>query len=193
MRRGIIIGLFLAPWLWAMAQEEQIKYEREERVRVNIVPALAGEFVEGCGFTERLKWYCEYSQDGISYEAKVKREGIKYSIEFDEEGQLQDVELSTKWESIPQSTQMQIAQYLDSTFQNHRIKKIQKQWTGPAPDLQKLIRQEDSATNYSTQYEFVLRGKVKGKTYWYEILFNEEGLLLRRSIFVPRNTDNLDY
>ncbi len=193
MRHSIIIGFLLAPWFWVMAQQDQIKYEREERVRVNIVPGPAGDFVEGCGFTERIKWYYEYSQNGNSYEAKVKQDGIKYSIEFDDQGKLEDVEFVIDWDDIPTGTKNQIEQYLDSTFQRYRLKKIQQQWTGTPAELQKLIRKESANSGYSTQYEIVMRGKTDGDTHWYEILFSAEGSLLRRSVFVPRNTDNLDF
>jgi len=193
MRRSIAISICLSVYLLSYSQQDQLKYEREEKVKVNIIPAPVGDFVEGCGFTERVIYYREYSQDGISYEAKVRQDGIQYSIEFDDQGTLQDVELGIKWDSIPESTQAQIRQYLDSAFQRHRLKKIQQQWTGPAMELQKLIREADSGNHYSTQYEIVLRGRTNGKTDWYEILFSEEGKLVRRSVFVPRNTDNLDY
>lgn len=193
MRRLFTLWSILIACQLAYSQQEQIKYEQEDRVKSDQVPASALAFVADCGFTERIKWYREQSQNGRSFEAKVKQNGYRYSIEFDSLGQLEDVELDIKWDSIPQGTSSQIAQNLQTLFTRHRIQKIQLQWTGSDENLKTLIRQEPLSQGYTITYEIVLRGTDPNGTQWYEMLFDEAGQLLRKSRFVPRNTDNLDY
>ncbi|MEL6652640.1 MAG: hypothetical protein AAFQ87_17700, partial [Bacteroidota bacterium] len=135
----------------------------------------------------------EESQSGLSYEAKVKSEQGRFSIEFDESGQLQDVELTQDWDQVPEKARLAIQSYLLKRFTRHRIQKIQLQWTGPEATLQALIRQEATNELYTQKYELVIRAQDQADTQWYEMLFSASGQLENAATFRLRNTDNLDY
>ena len=171
----------------------QNKYEREYRLPIEEAPALARSFVDSCQFDGRIRWYGEESLDGRSVEAKVKANGHRYSIEFDTLGQIQDVEVLIKWESLPSVARDRISSQLDDQFDKYRLRRIQRQWTAERSVLIALIREEESGTEVELRYEIVLRGKIDGEVQWWEFLFSATGEELRRSRIVFRNTDNLDY
>lgn len=74
------LGILLAPTLWTLAQVEQIKYERAERIKTHIRPSPIADFVVGCDFIERVIYYCEYSQDGIILGGRNQKRGDRLSI-----------------------------------------------------------------------------------------------------------------
>lgn len=178
---------------WANSLFAQVKYEREYRLKPDQVPLAARTFLTACQFEAKIKWYGEESASGTSVEAKVKQGQLRYSIEFDTLGQIQDVEVEQEWERLPPATQAAIQQVLDQHFERHKRSKIQLQWTGPDSVLQALIREEVPDLSYTTKYEIVLRGKDAGGMHGYEYLFDEQGELEHRARIVFRNTDNLDY
>ncbi|MEL6593167.1 MAG: hypothetical protein AAFQ68_23920 [Bacteroidota bacterium] len=193
MKPICLLSLLLLSLLSSQAQQGDTKFERESRVKPVEVPASAQDFVKGCQFAQRVRWYREESQSGLSYEAKVKSEQGRFSIEFDESGQLQDVELTQDWDQVPEKARLAIQSYLLKRFTRHRIQKIQLQWTGPEATLQALIRQEATNELYTQKYELVIRAQDQADTQWYEMLFSASGQLENAATFRLRNTDNLDY
>lgn len=171
----------------------QTKYEREYRLNAEDIPVPAREFIEGCGFSKRIKWYGEESLTGHSFEAKVKHFDTRYSIEFDTLGQLEDVEGRMPWKAIPEATRNRITQQLDEAYSRHRFIEIQRQWTGETAVLSQLIRGEPVGEGYTLRYEIVFKGKTADGWRWYEYLFSATGEIERKSPIVFRNTDNLDF
>ena len=188
-RLGLVVLLFLPAGLSA-----QLKFEREYRLRPAEVPQAARQFVDSCAFSHKVRWYGEESARGRSVEAKVKRAGRDYSIEFDTLGQIEDVEVEAIWEAVPLSTRSVICNYLASTFERFRIQRVQEQWTADRRGtLIELIRRGETDAAFTRKYEAIVRGRAEGETHGYELLFSAEGRLERSSRIVYRNTDNLDY
>lgn len=171
----------------------QTKYEREYRISEAEVPRSALDFVQACGFQKKVKWLREENQDHWSIEAKVKHLQTRYSIEFDSLGVLEDVEMIIEWAQVPENIQVAILKQLNELYVRHRFMKIQGQWTGDPDIVQSLIQGKKPSDPYTLKYEIVLKGKREGKVAWYELLFDEKGLLERTSRIVFRNTDNLDF
>ena len=72
----------------------QVKIEKESRVVSNDVPEIAIKWLEDVfDHKKKLKWYFEISADSHSYEAKFIRKGKKFSVEFSEEGIIEDIEV----------------------------------------------------------------------------------------------------
>lgn len=192
MVKKIFIGL-LSYFLLTCSLFAQQKYEREYRVKPEEVPGAARDFLNSCSFSAKVKWYGEESLEGHSVEAKLKEENVKYSIEFDTLGNLQDVEIDIAWQEIEQRTQENILANLNQEFEKHRLIKIQLQWTGSEEALLELIRTGKTDKAFNRKYEIVLKGKKDKKSAWYEFLFSEDGSIERKAIIIFRNTDNLDY
>lgn len=178
---------------WTNSLFAQIKYEREYRLKTDQVPVAARAFVAACQFEGKIRWYQEESASGTSVEGKIKAHRVRYSLEFDTLGRIQDVEVGQAWERLPPTTRAAIRQLLDQQLERHTLTKVQLQWTGPEPVLQALIRGEVPDSAYTTRYEIVVHGKDATGVHGYEYLFDEQGKLEHRSRIVFRNTDNLDY
>lgn len=173
-----------------MAQE---KYERERRISAEEVPAAAISFLDSCEFESRIRWHEEESLTGRSVEASVKELGLKYSIEFDTLGRIEDIEIDQRESAVPAATMANIHQYLDSSFDRYRIKNIQVQWTGSRSALIDLVRSDRTDILHTTRYELIVRGRDDTGVHVYEFLFSDQGEMLRRSILIFRTTDHLDY
>ena len=173
----------------------QIKYEREYRIKTDQVPDQAMEFIESFPFDGKIRWYKEENLNSISIEAKTKFKSEKYSIEFDSAGIIEDVEIEVGWEKIPATTRTAINTYLKSNFQQIKIRKIQCQYTGRMSSLKQLntARPKHSNKSIGINYELILKVKKEKKKKLMELLFNEQGTLLKQSSIVFKNTDNLEY
>jgi len=90
----------------------QYKFEKENRIRKADVPEEASSFVDAMAFDSKVKWFEEIGYDKTSYEAKTKRDGKKFSIEFSAEGVFEDVEIEIETNGIPKNTYSRITDYL---------------------------------------------------------------------------------
>lgn len=171
----------------------QQKFEKEYRLKTQEVPSLARQFVDSLDFDRRVKWYMEISQDGKSVEAKSKRNGQRYSIEFDSTGILQDVEIEVRFGTIPEKLRETITQNLDVELDRFRITKTQEQLTGARKDLLTYLKGGPDKTALTTRYEAIVRGTKDGERNEFEYTFSLSGEIEKSSKVVFRNTDNLVY
>lgn len=171
----------------------QQKFEKEYRIEAAEVPLSARQFVDSLDFGRRVRWYRELSQQGESIEAKSKREGQKYSVEFGLSGELQDVEIETAWRDLPEVLQENIEQNLNAEFERFKIRKVQRQLTGKSKAILNYLRQPGDGGDLTTKYELVLKGRKGGETDEFEYTFSVDGKLEKRAKMDFRNTDNLEY
>lgn len=179
--------LLLAPKLTSAQQ----KIEREYAIKATQVPEPALEFVNQTFYKKRIKWYAEESQKGRSIEAKVKQDGTVYSIEFDEKGNLQDIETLISFNSLPQDLQKAIMKTLEADFTRIKIHKMQRQWTGNAATLQQLASKKKPEKEYTTRYEIVIRGSKDRSTSDYEVLVDDHGKLISKSKIIQKDSPHL--
>ncbi len=175
----------------ALSVHSQEKLEREYRIKSSEVPAKALEFVGNSFGNMKVKWYGEENLNGKSIEAKGKRDGRLFSIEFDTSGALQDIEMLISFRDIPENTRVQIERNLGSSFSKFRIQKTQKQWVGKESVLSTLAKGESPTGEFSTNYEITLRGTKNQRTDYYEVLVNDKGEIIRESKIVFRNNQHL--
>jgi hypothetical protein len=177
-----------------LCAQSTAKFEREQRLTTDRVPPAAQAFLADCQPQAKISWYKEQSQDGLSIEAKTKYEGVRYSIEFDTLGQVEDVEVLTSFPDLPTTVQDSICHQLQQEYGRFRLMRVQRQWTAAAPaTLQALIRSGSSSGPYQERYELVIKARTTTGTEWFEYLFHPTGEVLRKQRIVFRNTDNLDY
>ena len=113
------------------------KVERESRIKSTDVPEKALEYIEQTSL-DKVKWYRETGLESISFEAKFKHERRWYSVEFSEEGVLEDIEIEIDLHQVPEPTRESIDKYLEAEFKRHRKKKVQIQYKQTS--LQTLIK-----------------------------------------------------
>lgn len=122
----------------------QEKIERERKIRASAVPELARAWLKDVfESSRRLRWYEETHESGRSYEAKFKWRGQRYSVEFDLEGSIQDVEIEIAVEDIPSPALAGIQGYLASTYRTYNIARVQIQYSGVSDDLEDFFDDYD--------------------------------------------------
>ncbi|NRB47767.1 MAG: hypothetical protein HRU41_08830 [Saprospiraceae bacterium] len=171
----------------------QVKYEKEHRVSAEKVPEAATNALESRPFYSKVKWYREESLVATTYEAKVRFQGKKLSIEFDSIGQLEDVEIIIKWSAIEDIVRTKIDQELKGVFSKYRLVKIQRQWTGNTEILLKSLPDDPPPDKATKRYEIIVKGKSEIGWHWHEMTFSLTGELLSNKRIILRNTDNLEY
>lgn len=185
-----ILFVFLISFGLGNAQE---KNEIEKRVKKREVPEDAKEWLKDAYEKGRkTKWYYQTDGEEKVYEAKLKHKKHLHSIEFDLEGEVQNVEIKIEENEIEPVAYKSIFDYLDSTFTKYSIKKIQIQYKGSGDDLEDLIDEnemEDLIVNYEIEYY----GKSEEEDELWEGLFNQKGQLLQQRVVKLKATDNLDY
>lgn len=170
----------------------QQKFEREYRIKSEQAPSKATEFIAKCNFNKKVKWYAEESQDGKTIEAKSCKNKHKFSIEFDTDGNVLDVEKRIKWKEIPSEKQQAIEKVLLNRFDKFKIQKIQIQWKTDYNSYISLIH--GKGENISNElYEIVVKGSKNKSTKRYELLIDGTGKIVKELQFSPQNNDNLEF
>lgn len=196
MKIRLLKFLFLLFVFCIYDSSAQNKYEREYRIKKSQFPKEALELIsDKLDGVKRLKFYKETDSAKTSFEAKFKKDRLWYSVEFDENGKLEDVEILVKEIDLPSTTYEAILNYLDKSFSKYRVKKIQQQYpTTEKEELDKTI--ENAFQNLilpSTNYELIIGGKKDREYFDYEILFDSEGNFIKIRKSLPPNYDHVLY
>jgi hypothetical protein len=166
------------------------KVERESRIKSTDVPQKALEYIEQTSL-DKVKWYRETGLESISFEAKFKHERRWYSVEFSEEGVLEDIEIEIDLHQVPEPTRELIDKYLEAEFKRHRIKKVQIQYK--QTPLQTLIKEEVPKTDSPHAFELVVKGKKSKLMKLWEVAFSSTGKFISIDQILNRNSTHLEY
>lgn len=184
----VVVIIFLS----LNAIQAQTKFEKEYRLKNTSVPANAQAFIDSLSFQEKVKWYFEENNAGNSIEAKFKAHKTKYSIEFDVDGKLQDVEIEIKWTDVPKPVQDQIITFIDANYGFFKIKKIQVQHSGTSDSVLHFLN-DKKTQDITTRYELIVKTRLIRKVVLFEIVFDEKGQHLSTAQIQFKNIDNLEY
>jgi len=177
--------------------QKSFKHEKESRIEKNAFPQNALELLEKTlpKKVKKLKYYKEQDSLKISYETKLKFEKQKYSIEFSNEGMLEDVEVTIKKKDIPPKTLKKIKSYLNENYKSFRIKKIQQQYSKTTTiDAEKVIKNAFSNKRDALfSYEIIAEVKKKKKRYFIEITFTKDGDFTMVRTIIQSSYDHILY
>lgn len=172
-------------------EAQDYKVELEERVDYSLVPDSSRAAVNALiPAVKKVIWYKERSESGTTYEAKFKFRGLKYSMEFDEEGGFLDIEVQQKWPDLPDDHKSAL-DIAFSSIPDFKLKRIQGQWTGLLTDLIKG-REVQRLFTTARAYEIEFKGTVKGRKSLWEGLFRPDGDLIQIREMLIGNLDNLN-
>ncbi|WP_420401083.1 hypothetical protein [Flagellimonas sp.] len=190
--RFVLLAIFLVATLKLSAQG---KYEQETRIPKAQFPSNALELVSPyLEDAKRVRFYHEQDSTKRSYEVKFKNRKLHYSIEFNEQGLLEDVEFIIQKGDIPEDSWNNMTNKLTSKFKKFRIKKIQQQYPCKDRDSKEVMQQafQNLILSY-INYELVFAAKDKQQFKTYEALFNSEGTLLKLRQSFTSNYDHILY
>ncbi len=188
----ILSLIFLIFGILASAQN---KYEREYRIKKSQFPDKALGYIEDkLEDARNIRFYKETDSTKVSYEAKFKKNRLKYSVEFNEDGTLEDIEILIKPIDIPNDAYKAANKYLQNEFIKYRIQKIHQQY--PIGDNSVETTVKNAFQNLilpSLKYKLIVSGK-KNKGYeQFEVLFDAEGNFEKIRKSLPANYDHVLY
>lgn len=176
-----------------VVQGQQVKTEREERIKSIEVPQQSRDWLfKSFPGLKKAKWYKEETSGKESYEAKFKRAGKKFSVEFSEAGLIEDVEITRRLAELTPATRQKLEEAF-SQFEKFKIRKLQEQWTAASPDLLQVALLSNNNSAIEVRYEVVFKALIEGQHTIWEGLFDGEGRLLEKKRVALRPTDNLDF
>ncbi|WP_405412393.1 hypothetical protein [Maribacter sp. Asnod1-A12] len=194
--KNILIKITIAAFLFCFQLgRSQYKYEREHRILKSQFPAQAITNInENVIDFKRIKFYKETDSSKISYEAKLKKDKLWYSIEFNEEGSLEDIEILIKPTDVPNDTYDKIVSYLNNIFTKYKIKRLQQQYPSNKGTAEEVFKNAfQNLILPSNNYEIVVVGKKDEGYLDYEILFDANGNFKKIRTSLPPNYDHVLY
>lgn len=159
----------------------QTKNEKEERILQKNFPEKTSLSVSLIKLkSKRILFYKETNNTKISFETKFKFNKHRYSIEFSENGTLEDVEKTLKKKEIKKLLKNdlnEIETFFNKNYDKWSLKKVQKQYIFNAKTKQHIFinnilkNEEDSAFNF----EIIAEVKEKKSYSLKEFLFDNKG------------------
>lgn len=172
----------------------QVKNEKETRVSQSDFPKAAIELLVTLPKShKKIKYYRETDSLKVSYEAKVKLNRRLYSIEFDNNGLLEDIEVLIKKKHLDKALLTTISKYLSSNYLKFSIIKIQKQYVHtPSKSISQTLQSALDLKN-DCNYEIITEVK-QGKQYQIkELTFDAQGKFLSERTLKPSSYEHILY
>ncbi|MDX1478952.1 MAG: hypothetical protein R3301_14665 [Saprospiraceae bacterium] len=190
---NVVALLLLCVLVMPVGSSAQQKYEKEFRIDPQEVPSSALQFVDQLEVNRKVRWYREVGLERSSVEAKTKINGQRYSIEFSNDGQIEDIEIEQSWEEIPAEARARAIAHFDKLYDRHKVLRVQRQYTGPPAVLISCIRQPGSCNGVTRHFELVVKTRTERDYKMMEFLISETGVILSSVEIILRNTDNLEF
>lgn len=191
--------LFSAFFFLSSFAVAQVKYEKEERIPVDDLPPVVQALLPQLQTNaKRMRYYCEFDGDKDSYEVKFKKHSTHFSIEFSQEGSLEDIEMLIKKANLPSS----VMTSLNDTFPRCKLTRIQKQFVhpkgaDPANTLRIVLSKNHDTLNHKlideANYEIEAQCFIENRFQKMELLFNADGKLLSTRTIIAEADDHIIY
>lgn len=193
MYKILKITLFIISFIISIYLHAQEKYEKESRISYKYVPTDAKKYIDSININSKIKWYLEENLNNKNYEAKFKRNSIKYSIEFNESGKIIDVEINIKSSQITDSIIKLINKQFKNDCNKYKILKIQIQYPGISAKLFSKIYHNTIYDTLHKNYEIVVKCKSDNEVKLYEYLYDNNGKVLIKKEIIFKNSSHLEY
>lgn len=180
MKYSLLLISFLCFVQLGLAQKQVSRIKKEAFPEKAY--ALISEYLENA---KRVRFYQETDSTKKSFEAKFKKGKLHYSVEFNENDDLENVEFKIKEYDLPEDTWNAITTYLSSTYPKLRIKKIQQQHPLVGQNPKKTVHEAfQNLMLPHINYKIIFSAKKEQKFQSYEALFDAEGNLVNiRELF----------
>ena len=182
--------------LFSQSISSQTKNEKEERIKISAFPKKALNILEHLpDECKRIKYYKETDNEKLSFEVKFKFDKQHYSVEFSENGDLEDIEITTKIEKIEKSARTQIEEYFNQSYTNYKILKIQEQYIYNSEISTSQFLKNIFSENKRDIDNFEIIAEIQNnkKQSIREFLFNKNGFFLSYRTLKPTSYEHVLY
>jgi hypothetical protein len=166
-----------------------IKIEKEERIDASDFPDVSEDVLPVLlRDARRIKYYREQDARAASYEAKFKKKGRDYSVEYSRDGELQDVEIEISRGKIDRVLREELDRQLGTMARKHRVEKVQQQYL-PTDEPTQILENIKSK-----QYDFlelIVALKIEGSISRKELLVDRNGQIVKQRKIKRRSYDFL--
>jgi hypothetical protein len=172
----------------------QTKVEYEKKVEESSVPEIAREELYKC-FTEetRVKWFSQKDDKKEVFEAKFSLNGKYHSVEFDLDGEIENVEILLTDKEIDDKILEMISKELSKKYSDYTILKIQKAYYGDDDELFDVIGEELIDDDIEVEFEIEVNIKQNKQRQLFEITMDDDFEIIRKRKIKLQSTDILDY
>ena len=190
MKHLLLTVLLILP-IFASSQDKKI--EKEEDVDRDQMPAIAQQYlrINLPRDINKLRFYHETDGEKESYEAKFKFQGNRFSVEFNEMGHLEDIEVQIKKRNLDKQIINNIEYYLESQHDRYKIEKIQAQYLSPEKVDDVTMQRAKKVDLKPDNYEIIVATKNQGKLKKFEMLFDPAGNFVNEREIIRNSYDYL--
>ena len=170
------------------------KMEREKRIRKEEIPAVALTLLNNpLGKARKVKYFLGTDGDNKSFEIKFLLHRNQYSVEFDSEGRLEDVEVLISFGKLNKDIRKNVTDHLGQ-YDNFKVKKTQKQFSSQSQTAEEVIKMalEDLPAE-TVRYEMIVETKAGSTWTTYEMLLDDQGNFISQKEVIGRLEDNILY
>ena len=195
MTKNYVNLILVSVFACCQLSSAQNKYEREFRIRKSQFPSTAHDVINNnIVGAKHLRFYQENDNNKVGFTAKFKKDKLWYSIDFNNEGTLEKIDILINSTDIPNETYSNIEQYLNTIFSNYRIIKLKQQYYSNNDTLEKTFKKAFQNLILSSNiYEIVIAGKKERGYLDYEIQFDSDGNFNNIRTALPSNYDHVLY
>lgn len=171
----------------------QSKNERESKISKTEFPIAALQTLSVIpDKAKRIKYYQETDGDKLSFESKFKFQNLWYSVEFSDDGVLEDIEVRVRKHQLSKQIKDQIHKYLNNNCDKFDIVKIQEQYVqnGLSPDMSFLKSTISNRKTTESNYELIVAIKNNKEWTLKEMTFDKQGVFLNSRAL---QTDSYEY
>ena len=198
MKYYYLTFLFFSTFLFTsftLVSAQDIKDENEKSINREDMPTSSLAMINRFWNKEKkVDFYRQNNGEMISYEAKLEWNGHQYSIEFDSEGSLVNVEQLIDFKDIPVASQNTITEELSKQYTRFRFTRIQRQYSAEEADDRDEILEDVIDKYYEDliiRFEIVVDAQNKAVMGSFEWLFDEQGNMIQKRRIVRRSLDNI--
>ncbi|WP_296619464.1 hypothetical protein [Marivirga sp.] len=202
----LIIVAFIAFPKLSYAQEIDVKYEKEEKIKQEEFPEVALELIKPIlKKGKRTRYFKDHEEDNYFFEVKTIYKDEKISVKFYKDGSLLDIEILKELDELPKDIQKNIQQYFQSNYKKHQLIRIQIQYNREEEyedgeleidDDEEYVAEflemdlDDLIIKYEIEAEVLNQDNERG---FFEFLFDAEGKKEQIKKIIKRTDDNVLY
>ncbi len=194
MKYRIIFLLFAS--ICSTGAAAQTKNEKESRVERTQFPEAAQTTINAFPKkAKRARFYRETDGEKLSFESKFKYQKHWYSVEFNEEGVLEDIEIVVKERELLEAALKNIETYFEENSEKFDIIKIQEQYiynvnSSEVKFLESITTNRKTTTS---NYEIIVAVKTKGDWLLKETTFDSNGQFINSRTLQPDSYEYIMY